>query len=57
MAAGLPVAAVDATGTRDEVEHGKEGRHFFDLLQNLYSNPTFETLLQAFLNRFYTLMS
>ncbi len=25
MAAGLPVVAVDATGTRDEVEHGQEG--------------------------------
>jgi glycosyltransferase involved in cell wall biosynthesis len=25
MAAGLPVVAVDATGTRDEVEHGREG--------------------------------
>ena len=25
MAAGLPVAAVDATGTRDVIEHGKDG--------------------------------
>jgi glycosyltransferase involved in cell wall biosynthesis len=25
MAAGLPVVAVDAAGTRDEVKHGQEG--------------------------------